>query len=271
MSINIGILASSRSAAPSAALLLDTYTGAAAAYSFRKLRTAYIGPCIRVQSSASGNPTMDIGFVNNVLDTATMQTFVGINTGRVKIWYDQSGNGNDATNVNTTSLPVIITTGTLITDGGKVACIAFESMILNNAIVPNNSYAGFAVMSRTNPSGYMTSFCGTGTPIISIAYSNGILYNYNNATEIQYPFSLTGRFLFTTINSSTIQNAYRNNALQTTASRVSVSSGSFTRFLARNSSEAFQGKTQEHILYNTDQSANNNNINTNINTYYTIY
>ena len=224
-----------------------------------------------MESTASGNPTMDIGFVNNVLDIATMQTFVGINTGRVKIWYDQSGNGNNATNVNTTSLPVIITTGTLITENGKVSCIPNESMFLNSSIVPNTSYAGFAVMSRTNSSGYMTSFSDSGEPIISLAYSNGILYNYSNATEIQYPFSLTGRFLFTTINTVNVQTAYRNNALQTTTSRIKVKNGNFTRFISRNPAEPFQGKTQEHILYNTDQDTNRTAIESNINSYYSIY
>ena len=58
-------------------LLLDTYTGAAAAYSLRKLRTAYSGSAIRVRRS-SDNTEQDIGFTSNGdLDTSVLQTFVG--------------------------------------------------------------------------------------------------------------------------------------------------------------------------------------------------
>ena len=42
-------------------LLLDIYTGAAAAYSVRKLRNAYTGSAIRVRRS-SDNTEQDIGF-----------------------------------------------------------------------------------------------------------------------------------------------------------------------------------------------------------------
>jgi len=63
--------------APStSALLLDTYPGASAAYSLRKLRTAYNGSAIRVRRD-SDNTEQDIGFVNNTLDTASLQSFVG--------------------------------------------------------------------------------------------------------------------------------------------------------------------------------------------------
>ena len=47
----------------------------AAAYSTRKLRSAYAGQCMNVRRS-SDNATQDIGFVNNVLDTASLLTFV---------------------------------------------------------------------------------------------------------------------------------------------------------------------------------------------------
>ena len=104
MSLNLGIIASSRQQA--APLLLDVYPGAVAAYSLRKLRAGYTGNCIRVSSTGSGTPTLDIGFVNNVLDVATLQTFIGANTGIITIWYDQSGNGNNAVEYTLIQLPV---------------------------------------------------------------------------------------------------------------------------------------------------------------------
>jgi len=51
--------------------VLDTYTGAQIAYSFRKLRSAYSGNCIEVRRS-SDNTTQNIGFVANVLDEVSL-------------------------------------------------------------------------------------------------------------------------------------------------------------------------------------------------------
>src|ERR1035437_266792 len=74
---------------------LDTITTPVAAYSLRKLRTAYAGALIRVRRS-SDNAEQDIspsGSGCGPLDTAALTTFIGVNSGFVKTWYDQSGNG----------------------------------------------------------------------------------------------------------------------------------------------------------------------------------
>jgi hypothetical protein len=80
-------------------LLLDIYTGAAAAYSNRLLRTAYSGPCLRVRRDTDSSE-MDIGFVAGVIDNATLGAFIGPNQGLVVKRYDQSGNGNDLVQTN---------------------------------------------------------------------------------------------------------------------------------------------------------------------------
>jgi hypothetical protein len=59
-------------------LLLDTYTGAAVAYSLRQLRTAYTGAAIRVRRSRD-NAEQDINFVGGDLDTQSLLDFVGYN------------------------------------------------------------------------------------------------------------------------------------------------------------------------------------------------
>lgn len=57
-------------------LLLDTYTNASAAFSLRKLRTNYNGSAIRVRRN-SDNTEQDIGFLNDQLNTSSLQTFIG--------------------------------------------------------------------------------------------------------------------------------------------------------------------------------------------------
>jgi hypothetical protein len=59
-------------------LLLDEYTGASFAYSTRKLKSNYGGSSIRVRRS-DDNTELDIGFVNNELDTSSLAEFVKSN------------------------------------------------------------------------------------------------------------------------------------------------------------------------------------------------
>jgi hypothetical protein len=99
-------------------LLLDNISSAAC-YSLRKLRTAYTGPAIRVRRS-SDNAELDIGFTSTGgLDIDTLLAFVGTGNGFVTTWYDQSGNGRDATMTTATLQPQIVSNGVILTHQGK--------------------------------------------------------------------------------------------------------------------------------------------------------
>ena len=110
--------------APVGNLLLDTSygSGAEAAYSVRKLRTAYTGPAMKVQDTVGG-ATQDIYFdANNNLDEAAIISYGGSNDVFVQTWYDQSINGNNATQPSSLLRPKIYdgTTGALVKENGKV-------------------------------------------------------------------------------------------------------------------------------------------------------
>jgi hypothetical protein len=98
----------------SANLLLDQYSGAAAAYSLRKLRTAYTGSAIRVRRS-NDNTEQDIGFTSaGDLDTASLKTFVGANSGFVTTWYNQGDSASlDLTQATAANQPRIVNAGTV--------------------------------------------------------------------------------------------------------------------------------------------------------------
>jgi hypothetical protein len=100
--------------------LLDTYSGAAAAYSLRKLRTAYTGDAVEVYN---GSSYADIGFnVFGELDTVALAAHCGSNDGFVSKWYDQSSNSNDATQTTTSKMPKIYDGSTgVVTENGKPA------------------------------------------------------------------------------------------------------------------------------------------------------
>ena len=69
--------------------LLDQYSGAAAAYSLRKLSNSYTGFAIKVQDNVGG-ATQDIGFnADGELDTVALLAYAGSNDVFVETWYDQ--------------------------------------------------------------------------------------------------------------------------------------------------------------------------------------
>ena len=102
-------------------LLLDTYTGAAAAYSVRKLDKDYTGNCMKVRED-SGDTEADIGFDGSGnLDTSAIATHCGSANGYVVTWYDQSGNANNATQSTSGNQPQIYNGTAVLTENGKPA------------------------------------------------------------------------------------------------------------------------------------------------------
>jgi hypothetical protein len=66
----------------------------------------------------SDDAELDIGFIGEVLDVATLLAFVGSADGEIVIWYDQSGNGRHA--VSTAGRrPRIVSNGAIETQNGK--------------------------------------------------------------------------------------------------------------------------------------------------------
>ena len=100
---------------------LDTFTGASLGLSLVKLRKEYSGFCIKVRRS-SDNAELDIGFVNNELDTASLLTFVGSGNGFVTIIYDQVGS-NNMTQDRAVTQGQIVSNGVVNLKGGKPCII----------------------------------------------------------------------------------------------------------------------------------------------------
>jgi len=96
-------------------------SGATAAYSLRRLKSSAT-KAVRVRED-SGNTETDIGFSGGALDETALLNHVGSNNGFVTKWYDQSGNGNDASNSTASEQPQIVNSGSVITESknGKPA------------------------------------------------------------------------------------------------------------------------------------------------------
>jgi hypothetical protein len=96
---------------------LDKFSGSSLGLSLVKLRKEYTGSAIKVRRS-SDNDVRDIGFVEGVLDTASLLTFAGSGDAFVPIIYDQVG-ANNMTQTTANLQGQIVSNGSVILKGGK--------------------------------------------------------------------------------------------------------------------------------------------------------
>jgi len=261
--------------------LLDTYSGAAVGYSLRKLRSAYSGNCIRVRRS-SDNTEQDFGFVNNVLDTTSLLTFCGAGNGFVTTWYDQSGNVNNASVSTAVSQPQIVSSGAMITTNGKNSMLfdgIFSTLNLASTItVGASNYNSF--VGKRDVSGRKLYGLSGGTSSASGylwgLWSDNKYYLQGKATQYQASSAAdttTSQILLTGLNNAGTMSMFKN------GNTITSSAVNFTLLMNINSisgnpTPSLQptfGNLQEIVFYNSEQSANRTGIETNINTFYTIY
>lgn len=281
--------------------LLDTYSGAAAAYSAaRRLSSTYTGALIRVRRS-SDNTEQNIGFDSNGnLDTTALTTFVGANNGFVTTWYDQSGNSKDATQTTAANQPQIVTSGVVNLKNGK-PCVSFNGTsfrMQTSAISWGTSFTFTGVFNAIKTGGYsklyqigndsatggyaFATFVGLTEVDWSVDDSLAFGKGYNTSS---YPRIISnGRILndntqyttFISLNSSS-SNFYKNNTEISYRIQQPGNSDSSSMILYLGSSEGtfgyqyFKGDLQEAIYYTSNQSSNRTGVNSNINTYYSIY
>lgn len=151
--------------AAASSLLLDDYT-AVAAYSLRKLRTAYSGNAIRVRRS-SDNAEQDIGFSGNALDESSLTTFVGANDGFVTKLYDQSGGATgDMAQATSGNQYQIVSSGAVVKVGGEPAMLS-----------PNVLGSGYSrsISSHTTTDVYMV-LSTSDTQVICVAWGGGFAF-----------------------------------------------------------------------------------------------
>ncbi len=256
------------------AALMDSYSGASAAYSLRKVYSTYEGSAINVRRS-SDNATQDIGFDGYILDEAALLSFVGAGNGFVTTWYDQSGNGVNLSQSTAAQQPQIVSSGIVLVSGSKPAIkwdgtddslgtitgelteARLDSYFVHHVdaaedyyIYPtraNGSALGFGFVAREGNTS-TTIYNDYGTPTL---YANGALADTTNRATIFT--ALDGRRVVV------------HQAADTTAFSGGYGLGNYANVVY------FSGYFAEVILYDSDQSTNRTAIEALINTYYNIY
>ena len=257
--------------------LLDTYSGAAAAYSLRQLSSTYSGNAIKVRR-ASDNAEQDIAFSNNELDTATLETFASGTDAFVTTWYDQSGNGVNATQTSASAQPKIVSSGSTILENGKAAAqfdgvndvLRYQGDLVTDSVssIFTSLNVGSFDSFKTFIDRYQSPDDGTAS-IRSRSTANTLEINSVTTTNASYRNS---QLLISAFQSSGSSAAYIDGASVGTASSSANYDGiSIGATRTRGSVFYSSPKMQEVILYNSNQSTNRTGIETNINDFYSIY
>jgi hypothetical protein len=280
MSTTLGIIASSRQQGPP--LLLDAYPGAAAAYSLRKLRTAYTSSAIRVRRSGDNTET-DIGFdVNGNLNTTTLLTFVGGGDGFISKWYDQSGNANDGLQTIFGAQPKIVISGVLQTQNGLPTLFYDNYSVEFTNLITSSGDTSAYIVGRGLTDGRGGPIIGHSNPggsgmVLGMYISRQYLVQSLLSGVANYALTATNsadfNFNINNIYVTNVFNVYKNNTLIPIVSSgtFGTSSNDFWNIGRYGNNFSTFGYISEVILYKTNQLSNRTGINGNINTYYSIY
>ena len=255
--------------------LLDTYPNAAAAYSVRKLQTAYTGSAIRVRRS-SDNTEQDIGFdAFGNLDTTSLTSFCGSGNGFVTTWYDQSGNARNATQTTAANQPQIVSSGSVLTINSKPR-IDFDgsndSLSITQFTYAASSYNSL-VGQRTSAGRILMGLAGNQYNFA--LWSDNNYYLQANTSGYQASTTTdtsTSHLLLTGLRESGGNQRIYKNGNQITSTFTAFALGQNINAIGLYPSSNFSNcRLQEIIYYNSAQESNRTGIESNINTYYGIY
>lgn len=130
-----------------------------AAFSTRRVRTAWGGPCMRVRRSTDDAPAL-IGFLpDGSFDEAALLAHCGLGDGFVAEWFDQSGNGWHAAQATAANQPRIVSGGTIERMGTRAAPRFLGQATATFLDTPDFLNQGFTVVSASRASaGVASSF-----------------------------------------------------------------------------------------------------------------
>ena len=243
--------------------LLDIYP-AKVAYSLRQLRSN-VTSVIRVRRSED-NTVQD--FTATQITNGTLLAFTGSGDGFVSTWYDQSGNGIHVSQLNAGNQPQIVSSGNVITDGGKPALFWGSSKTLSQLSTNISHQSAFYVASWDSSvyseyQGLVTYNYSQNQDLVSLIVGNSYWsYWWNNN-----PHGANGGSLLTATSPTFVGRNLIFNSTATAPNRSQIFIGTDRNSMVR----GWNGKIQEVIIYGNNQTPNRSLIESNINGYYGIY
>ena len=224
-------------------------------------------------SNANAGEIEITGF--QIVEGSTLTDYVETNAdisgfGYVTTWYDQSGNGNDATNSTESEQPLVVSAGTLVEENGKAA-IEFTD---GSHYLQSGTLSGFGniytVAMANNLSDAFYAYGLTTTSQHNSLRNNGSTTFLRGTSDISFSQSLpTGQALWFAVQDTT-SSVHIDGVSKVSGSNGSASVDKIT-LSSRDGSIDGGNVMQEFILFDSNQSSNRTGIETNINNHYNIY
>jgi len=237
--------------------LVDEYPPIVA-YGMNKLSSTATNS-VTIKRSSDGD-TLVVGFSGDDFDAASASAFVGANDAWVQTWWDQSGNDIHFYQADSTRMPLIYSSGALVTESSK-ASISFDGS--NDAIRTEYDFADgdlsiFFVAAPTSPN---TRGYGTRIQDPTVTDLNGYDLTSESLAVVDVFFDATAR-----------TSAFYYNSAARTDVNPNRSSNAGSAIGARyDYGLPCQIRTSVFVVYESDQTANRTAIETILNNYYSIY
>jgi hypothetical protein len=224
----------------------------------------------------SANRTALEANIGEVYGIAGIPAYDNTVNGFVETWYDQSGNGNNATQLTAGSQPKIVSAGTLVTNAeGNPALQGATGKSFGLSAITGLDVSIFFVGAV--PSSFQ-AITGWDTNLHMIRFSSSnweFVANTTDPGNMDWNSALTSgdTALFNFTRSSGTVTGYANSVASDTTSNANSNPFGLNRIFTRSNVNYsdYAGKASELIIYNSDQSANRPAIEANINNQYDIY
>lgn len=280
--------------APPANLLIDDFP-AHAAYSVRLLSNSYSGALVRVRRSSDSaekdfypDGSDELSMSSEDGAGTSLSTWISTDSGYITDWYDQSGNGYDVSNTNAASQFRLVNAGTLDTKGGKAKLYSSGAKYLTRtgltALAHSNNNTVSAVANLDNTSTFrtiFTTYSNNTTNVYCMSIDprtqkrNSFVFNSGGT---QYYADLSAqrnnqdqRLQISILDSSKNMSAFDNSATGGTNTYTGTYLNTIFQLGLRGST-GLVGGIQEVIVWSDAKgSSDRGDIETDINTYYSIW
>lgn len=247
--------------------LLDTYPGAAAAFSLRELSTDFVGQNL-ILARRTTDPA-ERGFTASEISGGDLATWSQGGDVFVVTWYDQSGNSADVTQPTPTDQPKIVDTGVLV-DGG-LSFDGVDDILLSSVNFTSSQPITAIHLSTTNQAattaGVLNISTGINTPELNSFYRSDGGFAINAGATLTSAPTTT----YATGTDYLRFDVYNTTSSEIFANESSVASGSAGTNSVNNKIViggfqvfSLDGTIQEVILYPSDQTASREGIESNI-------
>jgi len=258
---------------------INSIAASAAAYSLRSL-TGGDPVVVNVRRSSDNNETK---FTVSQINSGALASHIGSgNDGFVETWYDQSGNGNDVAQTNTGKQPKIVSSGSLLTQGGK-ACINFDGSndFLNRATYtqgalsqPNTAFAVAKLDAYTDSNRKIfDGDVSTARNMLQLnTAGNGQFAHFAGTVAATGEDADADRHLFTCLFNGAASRLRIDTTQKSTANAGTNTMNGIVIGANHDTAQNFwDGDIQEIIICNSNQTSNFTALEGNINSYYSIF